>query len=133
MKVLQRSQLFRFCNIILGIYEDTILSYNASGRSMLEDIKIKLEREKKIGSEVWQTCRLLMHPRSVVGEISYWNINVSPMRTRRHAPDNYSVLYARIMHIYNLVSIDTLTRTLREFVTCSYKCQNICDRIVWIS
>ena len=32
-----------------------------------------------------------------------------------------------------MVSIDTLTRMLKKFVTCSYKCQNIRDMIIKIS
>ena len=45
----------------------------------------------------------------------------------------YSVSYAHILHVYNMVSIDTLTRMLKKFVTCSYKCQNICDMVIKIS
>ena len=45
-KSLQRSQLRRFCNIILDIHDDDIPAYNASGRSLLEKRKIKLDKEK---------------------------------------------------------------------------------------
>ena len=38
-----------------------------------------------------------------------------------------------VMHMYNLVSIGTLTCTLKTFVTLSYKFQNIHDTIVQIS
>ena len=43
-KALQGSQFHRFCNIILGIHEDDIPSYNAYRRALLEEVKIKLER-----------------------------------------------------------------------------------------
>ena len=46
-KALQGSQFCRCCNIILGIYEYDILSYNASGIEFLEELKIKLKREKE--------------------------------------------------------------------------------------
>ena len=36
-----------FSNIILSIHEDYIPSYNASGRALLEKLKIKLEIEKE--------------------------------------------------------------------------------------
>ena len=45
-KALQGSQLRRFCNIILGIHEYEIPSYNASKIALLEEQKIKLYREK---------------------------------------------------------------------------------------
>ena len=48
----------------------------------------------------------------------------------RYAPDRYSMSYARILHVYITVSIDTLTCMLKTFITCSYKCHNICDTIV---
>ena len=41
-----------------------------------------------------------------------------------------SMLYIRILHVYNLVSIDTFTRMLNTFVTCSYTYQNIRETIV---
>ena len=40
-------QLFRFCNIIIGIHEDDIPAYNASGRTLIEERKIKLKKEKE--------------------------------------------------------------------------------------
>ena len=43
---LQGSQLHCFCNIILGIHEDDILAYNASGRAFIEEKKLKLKKEK---------------------------------------------------------------------------------------
>ena len=45
-KELQGSQFHRFCNIILGIHEDDILAYNASGRALLEERKMILNKEK---------------------------------------------------------------------------------------
>ena len=36
-----------FVNIIIGIHEDNIPSYNASGMTFLEDQKIKLDKEKE--------------------------------------------------------------------------------------
>ena len=35
--------IFRFCNIILGIHEYDVPSYNATGREFIEDQKIQLE------------------------------------------------------------------------------------------
>ena len=46
-KALQESQFCRFCNIILGIHEDDIPSYNASGRALLEERELKLKKEKE--------------------------------------------------------------------------------------
>ena len=45
-KALQGSQFHCFRNIIFGIHEDYIPSYNESGRAFLEEQKIKLERDK---------------------------------------------------------------------------------------
>ena len=47
MKALQGSQFRRFVNIILGIYEYDIPSYNVHIISLLEELKINIEREKK--------------------------------------------------------------------------------------
>ena len=46
-KELQGSKFSCFCNIILGIHEDDINFYNASGRALLEERKLKLERGKE--------------------------------------------------------------------------------------
>ena len=46
-KELQGSKLLRFHNIIIGIHEDDIPSYNAPGRAFIENQKIKPEKEKK--------------------------------------------------------------------------------------
>ena len=46
-KSLQGYQFCCFWNIIIGIYEDDIHSYNASGRSFLEERKVKLEKKKQ--------------------------------------------------------------------------------------
>ena len=43
-------------NIILGIHEDDITSYNASGRALLEEQNIKQEREKE---EVQKAIKLI--------------------------------------------------------------------------
>ena len=43
-KALQGSQFCWFGNIIIGIHEDEITSYNASGRALLEEQKLKLEK-----------------------------------------------------------------------------------------
>ena len=40
------------------------------------------------------------------------------------------MLYARILHIYSLVSIYTFAWMLKTFVTCLYKYQAICDNIL---
>ena len=41
--------------------------------------------------------------------------------------------YARILHVYTLVLIDTLACMLKIFVTCLYECQAISDMIVLMS
>ena len=46
-KALQGSQFCHFCDIILGIHEDEIPSYNEFGRAFIEEQKIKLERNKE--------------------------------------------------------------------------------------
>ena len=50
-KVLQGSQLCRFCNIVVGIHEDDIPAYNASWRALLEERKRKLKKEKEESQE----------------------------------------------------------------------------------
>ena len=50
-KALQGSQLRLFRNIILGIHEDEIPAYNASGRYFLEERKLKLKKEKEEAQE----------------------------------------------------------------------------------
>ena len=44
---LQGSQFRRFRNIIIRIHQDDILSYNASGRVLLKERKVKLEKDKE--------------------------------------------------------------------------------------
>ena len=51
-KSLQGSQFRRLSNIVLGIHEDAITSYNASGRALLEERKIKLKKEIEEAQEV---------------------------------------------------------------------------------
>ena len=48
-----------------------------------------------------------------------------------HVLDKHSMSYARIWQVYSLVSINTLSRTLKEIVACLYKCRSISwhDRI----
>ena len=50
-KALQGSQFRRFRNIVLGIHEDDILAYNASGRALLEERKLKFNKEKEEAQE----------------------------------------------------------------------------------
>ena len=45
-KAIHGPQFCCFCNIILGIHEDDIPSYNTHGRALLEEHKIKLEKYK---------------------------------------------------------------------------------------
>ena len=45
-KALQVSKFHRFRKIILGIHEDDIPAYNASGRALFEERKLKLNKEK---------------------------------------------------------------------------------------
>ena len=67
---------------------------------------------------------------SVLVKISEQTTNAHPTHARRHAPDKYFMSYAHILHIFNLVYIETLSRTLNTFVTCSYTCQDIRDTIL---
>ena len=46
-KALHGYQFRQSCNIILGIHEDNIPAYNASGRDLLEERKIKFKKEKE--------------------------------------------------------------------------------------
>ena len=46
-KVLQGSQFHHYHNIILGIHEDKILSYNEFRIALLEEKKLELDREKE--------------------------------------------------------------------------------------
>ena len=50
-KALQVSQFRQFCNIIIGIHEDDIPSYNIPERALLEERKRKLEKEKEESQE----------------------------------------------------------------------------------
>ena len=51
--------------------------------------------------------------------------NSHPTCAIRHAPEIYFISYARILHVYSLVSIDTLTRTLKAFVAYLFECQAV--------
>ena len=46
-KALQGSQFRRFRNIVLGIHEDDIPAYNASGRVLLKERKLNRRKRKK--------------------------------------------------------------------------------------
>ena len=46
-KELQGSQFPCYCNIIIGIHEDDIPSYNAPGIAFLEQQKVKVEKHKE--------------------------------------------------------------------------------------
>ena len=50
-KALQKSQFHQFCNIVLRIHEDDIPAYNASGRALLEEQRLKLKKEKEESQE----------------------------------------------------------------------------------
>ena len=50
-KALQGSQFHQFHNIVLGIHEDNIPAYNASGRVLLEERKLKLKKEEEESQE----------------------------------------------------------------------------------
>ena len=51
-KELQGSQFRQFRNIVLGIHEDNIPSYNASGRALVEERNLKLNKEKVESQDV---------------------------------------------------------------------------------
>ena len=46
-KSLQESQFLLFCNIIIVIHEDDTPVYNAPGRALIEEQKLKLKKEKE--------------------------------------------------------------------------------------
>ena len=46
-KAIQGYQSSHFCNIVIGIHEDSISYYNMSGRAFLEEKNIKLDKEKE--------------------------------------------------------------------------------------
>ena len=46
-KALQGSQFCQFRIIIIGIHEDDIPAYNGSGRALIEELKLKLKKEKE--------------------------------------------------------------------------------------
>ena len=48
---LQGSRFRRFRNIVIGIHEDDIPAYNASGRALLEERKLLFNKEKKESQE----------------------------------------------------------------------------------
>ena len=50
-KALQGSQFRWFRNIGIGIHEDDIPAYNASGRALFEERKLKLKKEKEEAQE----------------------------------------------------------------------------------
>ena len=50
-KALHGSQFCRFRNIVLGIHEDDIPAYNASGRAFLEERKLNLRKNKEEAQE----------------------------------------------------------------------------------
>ena len=52
----------------------------------------------------------------MLGEVIYQTANSRPTLAIRHAPEKNFTSYARISHVYSLVSIDTLTQTLKMFV-----------------
>ena len=68
-KALQESQFRRFRNIVLGIHEDDIPAYNASGRALLEKRKNKIEEREIRSPGGCQTIRRLGQTRSVLGEV----------------------------------------------------------------
>ena len=50
-KALQGSQFRRFRNIIFGIHDDDIPAYNASGRALFEEQKLKPKKYKEEAQE----------------------------------------------------------------------------------
>ena len=50
-KALQGSQFRQFRNLVLGIHEDEIPAYNAYGRALLEELELKLNKEKEEAQE----------------------------------------------------------------------------------
>ena len=61
--------------------------------------------------------------RSVLIGTSSQKINARPTLARRNSPNKNYVSYAHIFHVYSLVSIDTLARMLKAFVTYLYTYQ----------
>ena len=50
-KALQVYQFRWFRNIVIGIHEDDVPAYNASGRAFIEERKLKLKKEKEEAQE----------------------------------------------------------------------------------
>ena len=50
-KALEGSQFCQLRNIIFSIHEDDITAYNASGRALLEEQKLKFKQEKEEAQE----------------------------------------------------------------------------------
>ena len=118
-KAIQGYQFCHFFNIIIGIHEYEIISYNASRRALLEFQKIKIEREKK---ETQKSVKLA-GDRGNQGVCWEKLVNKLPIHARiaqEGTPDKYYMFYTCIAHVHSLVSIDTLARMLKTFVTCLY-------------
>ena len=129
-KSLQEYQFRCFHNIILGIHEDDIHSYNASRVSLLEQVNIILEREKEHTHKSSKNCKQLRQLRIVLGRIIEWTTNARLPRAISNAQDKYYKPYTHIMHVYIMVSIDKFPHMLKTLVIYLYKCQNICNMIV---
>ena len=56
---------------------------------------------------------MLTNGANLLGKISWWSTNLHLTREKRHTLKKYSMSYARILHVYSLVSIDTLARMLK--------------------
>ena len=96
-----------FCR---AIWDDLELVHNTYGYRPLEIWVIWLCKWKEWDIYMGQMIFLLR-------EISLWNTNSRLAREIRHAPYKCSMSYARILHVYSLVSIGTLAQILKIFVT----------------
>ena len=72
-------QFCRYRDIILGIHEDDIPSYNASRRTLLEKLKIKSEREKEEAQKSTKLAGDLGNQGVCCGEL----VNKPPIHARR--------------------------------------------------
>ena len=61
----------------------------------------------------------------VLEKVSQRTTNTRPTCSIRHAPKTFSMLCARISHVYILVSIDKLAQTLKIFLAYLFGFQDI--------
>ena len=68
-----------------------------------------------------------------VGQNDLKTTNAHATRASRNDTDKYTMMYTGISQVYIFLSIITLAKMFQTFVTCLYKCQDICDTIIRMS